>query len=88
MSGTRVTFYLRNEVSDAVTLVSKRMGISKSILVNKLLEVPLNDLVELLAIIPEKPTGADILRFKGRSMEVVNERVQQMRDVLEEKDNG
>jgi len=84
MSGKRVTFYLTPELNDSITLVSQRMGISKSILVNKLLEVPLQDLISLLAFVPEKPTGADILRFKGKSMHIVNERVSEMREVLKE----
>lgn len=84
MAGKRVTFYLSPEVNESITLVSKRMGISKSILVNKLLEIPLQDLLSILAQIPEKPTGADILRFKGKSMGIVNQRVDEMREVLRE----
>lgn len=84
MSGKRVTFYLTPELNDSITLVSQRMGISKSILVNKLLEVPMQDLLSILAHVPEKPSGADILRFKGKSMGIVNQRVDEMREVLRE----
>jgi len=84
MSGKRVTFYLSSGLNDSITLVSKRMGISKSILVNKLLELPMQDLINILAHVPEKPTGADILRFKGKSVGVVNQRIKEMHDVLGE----
>jgi len=84
MAGKRVTFYMTPELNDSITLVSQRMGISKSILVNKLLEIPMQDLVAILGYVPEKPTGADILRFKGKSMDIVNQRVDEMREVLKE----
>ncbi len=84
MAGKRVTFYLSPDLDDSLVLISKRMGVSKSILVNKLLEAPLSDLKTLVTMLPENPTGADILRFKGKSMAVVDERVRQMHEVLQD----
>jgi hypothetical protein len=82
MAGKRVTFYISEELNDSISLVSSRMGISKSILIDKLLQGPMDDLVGLLAMVPEKPTGADVLKFKGRSRDIVNQRVSELNNIL------
>jgi hypothetical protein len=84
MAGTRISLYISEDLNSNLNLLSRRMGISKSILVTKLLSVPVDDLVSMFSSIPEKPTGADVLRFKGKSMDIVNQRVDELREILKE----
>lgn len=83
MSGKRISLYISPEVDSDLVLLSRRMGISKSALVSNLLAIPLKDLISMFSMLPEKPDGADVLRFKGKSMDIVNSRVESMRELLE-----
>lgn len=84
MSGKRVSFYISESLNDNLSLVSRRMGVSKSVLVDRLLEVPTQSLVDLLSSLPESPSAGDVLRFRGRSMNLVDQQVSEMRDLLKE----
>lgn len=84
MSGKRVSFYISESLNDNLSLVSRRMGVSKSVLVDRLLEVPTQSLVDLLSSLPESPSAGDVLRFRGRSMNLVDQQVSEMRDLLRE----
>lgn len=84
MAGKRVTFYITESLDDDISTISSRMGISKSILISKLLEIPLKDLRGLLAHLPESPGKGDVLKFRGHSRQLVDERVSEMNKVLGE----
>lgn len=83
-NGKRVTLYLSLPVNDNLTVISRRMGISKSVLVDKLLEPATTQLHDLLHQLPENPSKGDIVRFRGRSIQLVETAVSEMRDVLKE----
>lgn len=84
MTGKRVTFYINESLNDDISTVASRMGISKSILISKLLEIPLKDLRGLLAHLPESPSKGDVLKFRGNSRQLIDERLSEMNKVLDE----
>lgn len=84
MAGKRITFYISENLDNNLILLSKRMGISKSVLVDRLLEVPTQQLVDLLNHLPESPGTGEVLRFRGNSMKLIDSHVAEMREVLRE----
>lgn len=84
MAGKRITFYISENLDNNLILLSKRMGISKSVLVDRLLEVPTQQLVDLLNHLPESPSTGEVLRFRGNSMKLIDSHVAEMREVLRE----
>lgn len=83
MSGKRVTFYIDESLNEDISVISSRMGISKSILISKLLEIPLKDLRGLLAHLPESPSRDNILKFRGDSKNLINHRLSEMNKILD-----
>lgn len=84
MSGKRVSFYISPELNDNLTLLSSRMGLTKSVLVDRLLSDPTTKLVELIDSLPEPATKGDVIRFRGRSKNLVNQYLRDMDEALRE----
>jgi len=84
MAGKRVSFYISESLNDNLGVLSRRMGISKSVLVDRLLEVPVESLVTLLSALPESPSAGDVVRFRGRSMDLVERQISEMQEILRE----
>lgn len=84
MAGKRVSFYISESLNDDLVVLSRRMGISKSVLVDRLLEVPVRSLVDLLSSLPEGPSAGDVVRFRGRSIDLVERQIAEMHEVLRE----
>lgn len=59
--------------------VSGRMSISRSALISNLLEGPVKDMRSLLEGLPENPTKADIIRSRGASVDLIQERMTSMK---------
>jgi hypothetical protein len=59
--------------------LSSRMGVTRSALIASLMAEPTHDLREMVEMIPENPTPADVLRLRGRSESIVNQRVESLR---------
>lgn len=81
----RVTYTLPPELVDGVAYLSGRVGVSRSSLVAELLREAIPHMVEIVSAVPEQPTDDDVRRFKGRSKDVISERVDnlvRMRDDL------
>lgn len=75
----RVTYTLPPEIVAGVKYLSGRLGISRSALVAQLMAESVPELVRLLEEIPENPTPGDVLRFRGRSQQVIDERFEHAR---------
>lgn len=58
--------------------ISTRLGVSRSALVSELLSDPLEEMCKLFEHVPAAPTVADLVRFRGESMRVVQERIASM----------
>jgi hypothetical protein len=57
------------------------MGITKSALVSELLGAPLGDLCDLMEMVPENPTEADLLRASGKSNQLIAARLRSLRSI-------
>lgn len=75
MAIRRRTFSLQESVDSDLTLIHRKMGISKSALVNELLAEPVAVLADLLSKLPDVPTTEDMRRLRGDSIAVVQERL-------------
>lgn len=75
MNVKRRTFSLNPALDEALTYLHRRLGVSKSAVVNELLTGPALDLQGLMSEVPEKPTPEDVVRLRGRSVELVKERM-------------
>lgn len=71
----RCTFSLPTEMAQNISRIAKRMGISQSALLATLMEEPIANLAELVDDIPPKPTGADVKRLRGKSVDLIKRTV-------------
>jgi hypothetical protein len=78
---SRVTYSLPSELVDGISYLSARVGVSRSALVGEFLSVPVHDLLLLVQDIPDNPTEQDVVRFRGRSVSLVESRVSQLRSM-------
>lgn len=75
MAKVRTSMALDPAVVDDLLYVTKRLGISKSALVNELLKQSLPSMTEVFKILPEAPTPEDVVRFRGESAKLVEQRL-------------
>lgn len=75
----RMSFTLPPSTRANLDYLSGRMGVTKSSLVTELLSAPLNDLRELMEMVPENPTEEDVLRARGKSNELITQRLRSLR---------
>lgn len=82
----RASFTLPPEVLDQLAYVSSRLGVSKSSIVGDVLAQSLGPLSELIRALPEgadADAGEAVRRLRGASGEVIRERLDHLRDVLD-----
>jgi predicted DNA-binding protein len=77
----RVTFTVPPQIRQNLDYLSSRMGITKSALVSELLGSPLGDLRDLMEMVPENPTEADLLRASGKSNQLIAARLRSLRSL-------
>jgi len=77
----RVTFTVPPQIRQNLDYLSVRMGITKSALVSELLGAPLGDLCDLMEMVPENPTEADLLRASGKSNSLIAARLRSLRSI-------
>jgi len=66
--------------------VGKRLGVSRSALLSNIASQAVADLKALLEGIPEDPNERDIKRFKGASIDLINERLQGLEEIRKDGD--
>lgn len=74
----KTSMSLAPDVYANLCIISTRLGVSRSALVSELLSDPLADMCKLFEHVPAAPTVADLVRFRGESMRVVQERIASM----------
>lgn len=79
----RVNVSLPDRLADDLDYMAVRMGITRSALVGELLQ-EVSRLAEIMRDVPEDGvTPGDVLRARGRSLALIQERVAHVRNVLE-----
>ena len=73
------TFSLPPEVHEHLGYVSRRIGVSRSALLVGLIAEPLADMAALFEDLGESPTEADVVRFRGKSRDLVEQRIEGLR---------
>lgn len=76
-----MTFTVPPSIRQNLDYLSARMGVTKSALVSELLATPLGDLRDLMEMVPENPTEADLLRASGKSNELIAARLRSLRSI-------
>jgi hypothetical protein len=78
----RLSFSLPKSLARDLTYMAKRMGVSRSALVGQLLaEVP--SLAAVMRLLPESgATADDVVRARGASVALVNQRVAEFRGLI------
>lgn len=64
--------------------ISARTRVSRSALVSELLAEPAGDVRRLLEMIPESPTPADLIRFRGESADLVRSRLESLKGITDD----
>lgn len=77
----RMSFTLPPSVRANLDFLSVRMGVTKSSLVAELLNGPLGDLRALMEMVPENPTEEDLIRARGKSNELITQRLRSLRSM-------
>lgn len=86
----RMSFTVPPEFQADLNYLSARIGVSKSALLAEMLQGPLADLRGLVESVPPNPTQGDLVRARGQSLNLVNQRVESYRrlegDLFDERD--
>lgn len=77
----KVSLALSPENVDDADYVAGRLGVSRSALVNALLGEALPDMRKLFEQVPISPTPNDLVRFRGESAKLVEERIGQLQGI-------
>lgn len=80
----RCTYSLPVEMAHNISRIAKRMGISQSALLATVMQEPIAQLASLVDEIPPQPTGEDVKRLRGKSIDLIKSRVDEaLRDLSE-----
>lgn len=75
----RMSFTVPPQVRADLDYLSARLGVTKSALISELLATPLADLRSLVELVPDNPSQDDLLRARGKSNELITDRLQSYR---------
>lgn len=75
----RMSFTVPPQVRADLDYLSARLGVTKSALISELLATPLADLRSLVEMVPDNPSQDDLLRARGKSNELITDRLQSYR---------
>jgi hypothetical protein len=75
----KLSFSLPPELVDDLDYLSSRLGVTRSALLASLMLEPMHDLRSMVESIPEDPTHEDIVRLRGKSEAIVEQRVSSLR---------
>lgn len=81
MAVRKIAVSIPEEIVDDLNYISGRMSITRSALLSNMLSVPAQDLRGLLENLPENPTVDDVLRSRGASAQIIDQRIQSVRDM-------
>lgn len=77
----RSSFTLPPDLLKDLAFCADRVRVSRSALLADVVGGPLADLRALFESLPPNPTPEDVLRFRGKSEDVINRRLENLRDM-------
>lgn len=77
----KVSLALSQPIVDDLDYVSGRLGVSRSALVNSMLTEAIPTMRKMLEQIPLSPTPADVVRFRGESAKIVEDRLADLQGI-------
>lgn len=80
----KVSLALDPGVVSDLGYITSRMGVSRSALVNHLLGDAIPTMRKLLEQVPLSPTPADVVRFRGDSAVIVQERIADLQGIADD----
>lgn len=81
MAMVKPSFSVPAELLADLDYISRRIGVSRSALLTELLLDTLGNLRFILEDVPENPTEQDVLRFRGRSMGLIESRIVNLKEL-------
>jgi hypothetical protein len=78
----RITLSFPVELVRDLDYVHRRMGVSRSAFVASILAEGVRDLRVLLGSLPDQPTPDDVVRFRGKSIALVDQRIDDARSKI------
>jgi hypothetical protein len=80
----KVSLALDPDVVSDLGYITTRLGVSRSALVNNLLTECVPTMRKLLEQVPLSPTPADVVRFRGDSASIVQERIADLQGIADD----
>lgn len=80
---TRTTISFSEDTLNDLDYLASRLGVTRSALVNSMLSDTVSDLRQLVEEVQENPTQDDLKRFRGKSADIVNQRVHRLRQQVD-----
>ena len=84
----RTSFTLPPDVNDDLSYVARRLGVTRSALRADLLREALGMVAPTLRDLPEEPTERDVLRYRGESERLIDERLDSARRLRDDLFSG
>lgn len=78
----RLTVSLDADLVDEIDFLHRRLGVSRSAMLNEFLRQGVMAISAAYRELPESPTDRDLVRLRGRSLAIVRERIQEAEAVL------
>ena len=81
MAFKKITVSVPEEFVLHLDYLAKRLSVSRSSVLVQLAAEPITDLYKLVSAIPDNPTKEDIIRAKGESIKLIEDRVAHARSI-------
>ncbi|WP_270832374.1 CopG family transcriptional regulator [Aeromonas sp. QDB03] len=81
---SKVSVTLPPDLVESLDQIASRLGVSRSALISDFLSEAVGTLRPLLDTIPLSPTEADKLRFRGESEEVIKQRLESLKGMIDD----
>lgn len=79
MATKKVSLSIDEAHVEDLDYITTRMGISRSALVSQLLGEALPSMRKVIELIPAAPTPVDVVRYRGESAAIIEERLESVR---------
>lgn len=77
----KITISVPPSLVDDLDYLAGRMGVSRSAIITEVLGGSIADMRALIELIPENPTPADALRYRGESAELIRQRLASLQGI-------